>query len=171
MFRTDREQSFDLSLLHSVLARQRNEELSEASGVKTWELVIIQLSLLLPVLLLLLCWKYFPARLCVRQPGRAETERSESELPPSYSTADLFSLGVSVVDHLHPPPDYLDLERGAQSRLSLSSCRSCSGLTQLVVPVRTGSSSRAFLRQDSSLSVSGNYSSMYYVTTASTLSP
>ena len=152
-FRTEQEQSLDLSLLYSVLATQRTTEDSEAPGVKIWQLVIIQLSLLLPVIVLLLCWRYFPARLrCASQSDRGETERAE--LPPSYSNADLFSLGVSVADHLHPPPDYLDL--------SLTSCRSCSALTQLVAPVRTSHPSRAFLRQDSSLSVSGNDSRIYY---------
>ena len=152
-FRTEQEHSLDLSLLYSVLASQRTTEDSEAPGVKIWQLVIIQLSLLLPVIVLLLCWRYFPARLrCASQSDRGDTERAE--LPPSYSTADLFSLGVSVVDHLQPPPDYLDL--------SLTSCRSCSALTQLAAPVRTSHSSRAFLRQDSSLSVSGNDSRIYY---------
>ena len=156
VLRSDQGQSLDLSLLYSVLATQRNnkEEESESSGLQTWELLIIQLSLLLSVTVLLLCWRYFSPRLSMRQSDRAQIVKAD--LPPSYSTADLFSLGVSVVDHLHPPPDYLDLERGAQSRLSLTSCRSCSGLSHLLLPVRTSQASRTFLRQDSSLSVSGN---------------
>merc|ERR1712025_28653 len=33
------------------------------------------------------------------------------DLPPSYSIVDLHSLGVTVQDHLNPPPTYLDLYR------------------------------------------------------------
>ena len=87
---------------------------------------------------------------CVKK--QVKTEDKVCDLPPSYSTADLFSLGVSVSDHLQPPPEYLDLERPALSRVRLS---------HVMLPVRSPAVSRlssgfimqdvgrAFLRQDS----------------------
>ena len=103
MLRTNRGQSFDLSLLYTVLANQRNNQDHQPS-INTSHLVIIQLSILLSVLLVLLCWRYFK-RVCVTKEAR--TEEKVSDLPPSYSTADLYSLAVSVSDHLQPPPQYL----------------------------------------------------------------
>jgi hypothetical protein len=39
---------------------------------------------------------------------------SKSSLPPSYSTADLHTLAMSVQDYLYPPPDYKEIYRSAQ---------------------------------------------------------
>jgi hypothetical protein len=38
---------------------------------------------------------------------------SKSSLPPSYSTADLHTLAMSVQDYLYPPPDYKEIYRSA----------------------------------------------------------
>ena len=188
VFRTDKDQSFDLSLLYTVLASQRSSEDRQGtrSAMKTWELVIIQVSILVPVLLVLLCWRHLrPA--CVQQ--QASSEEKVRDLPPTYSTADLYSLAVSVTDHLQPPPEYLDtlqyldLDRGSQSRVRLSHVmlplrspsrvslsspavsrqQSRTSLSSMSSPVSKASLSsafimqdvgRAFLRQDSSLSSS-----------------
>merc|ERR1712183_465871 len=85
------------------------------------------------------------------------------DLPPSYSMRDLHTLGISVDDHLHPPPaylelfkddlQYLDLEAGHSrmaklsfcngdqgpprlARLSVASCATCSNESPVVVPVQ-----------------------------------
>ena len=186
VFRTDKDQSFDLSLLYTVLASQRSSEDRQGtrSAMKTWELVIIQVSILVPVLLVLLCWRHL-RRSCVQQ--QASSEEKVRDLPPTYSTADLYSLAVSVTDHLQPPPEYLDtlqyldLDRGSQSRVRLSHVmlplrspsrvslsspavsrqQSRTSLSSMSSPVSKASLSsafimqdvgRAFLRQDSSLS-------------------
>ena len=186
VFRTDKDQSFDLSLLYTVLASQRSSEDRQEtrSAMKTWELVIIQVSILVPVLLVLLCWRHL-RRSCVQQ--QASSEEKVRDLPPTYSTADLYSLAVSVTDHLQPPPEYLDtlqyldLDRGSQSRVRLSHVmlplrspsrvslsspavsrqQSRTSLSSMSSPVSKASLSsafimqdvgRAFLRQDSSLS-------------------
>ena len=186
VFRTDKDQSFDLSLLYTVLASQRSSEDRQEtrSAMKTWELVIIQVSILVPVLLVLLCWRHLRPS-CVQQ--QASTEEKVRDLPPTYSTADLYSLAVSVTDHLQPPPEYLDtlqyldLDRGSQSRVRLSHVmlplrspsrvslsspavsrqQSRTSLSSMSSPVSKASLSsafimqdvgRAFLRQDSSLS-------------------
>ena len=53
------------------------------------------------------------------------------DIPPSYSRADLSSLGISVNDFLNPPPAYpdltdnlryLDLEQGHNRLAKLSFC-------------------------------------------------
>ena len=186
VFRTDKDQSFDLSLLYTVLASQRSSEDRQEtrSAMKTWELVIIQVSILVPVLLVLLCWRHLRPS-CVQQ--QASSEEKVRDLPPTYSTADLYSLAVSVTDHLQPPPEYLDtlqyldLDRGSQSRVRLSHVmlplrspsrvslsspavsrqQSRTSLSSMSSPVSKASLSsafimqdvgRAFLRQDSSLS-------------------
>merc|ERR1712226_1300620 len=101
------------------------------------------------------------------------------DLPPSYSKADLRSLGISVNDYLNPPPayldlftdslQYLDLEQGHNrlaklsfcnedgtvarlARLSVASCENCSAESPVVVPVRpdrTSSASSAASRRSS----------------------
>ena len=77
-------------------------------------------------LLLVVIWRFLcngccPCPSLIRSPEAEAVTRSERDLPPSYSKADLFSVAMPVYDHLHPPPNYLesvaslqylDLERG-----------------------------------------------------------
>jgi hypothetical protein len=89
---------------------------------------------------------------------RKLSRSSSTDLPPSYSTADLHDLGLSVHDYLNPPPEYpgnnlqyLDLEAGNRrlsrlslnsadgitprhGRLSVASCNSCSSESVVVLP-------------------------------------
>ena len=171
VFRTDKDQSFDLSLLYTVLASQRSSEDRQEtrSAMKTWELVIIQVSILVPVLLVLLCWRHLRPS-CVQQ--QASSEEKVRDLPPTYSTADLYSLAVSVTDHLQPPPEYLDtlqyldLDRGSQSRVRLSHV-----MLPLRSPSRVSLSSPAVSRQQSRTSLSSMSSPVSRASLSSMSSP
>jgi len=188
----DNRNLLDLSLLWQVLEKHKNENKGkDALSVDrfhstTWELVVIQGVLLTILVLVSLSWafcckkKCFPRSSQMRNPSVSEALKS-SDLPPSYSRLDLTSLGLSVVDHLHPPPQYLDLfsdnlqyldlEQGHNrlaklsfcnedgsvprvARLSVASCENCSTDSPVVVPVRSERTSNV-----SSSSVSSRRSS------------
>merc|ERR1712024_357331 len=143
----------------------------------TWELVLIQAVLLTLLIMVAIIWAVCCKNNCCRsradQLSVAEALRKVSngklkDLPPSYSKADLRSLGISVNDYLNPPPayldlftdslQYLDLEQGHNrlaklsfcnedgtvarlARLSVASCENCSAESPVVVPVRPDRSS------------------------------
>jgi len=173
----------DLSLLWEVIDKHKQEQEGEVKHVNsTWELVLIQAVLLTLLIMVAIIWAVCCKNNCCRprpdQLSVAEALRKVSngklkDLPPSYSKADLRSLGISVNDYLNPPPayldlftdslQYLDLEQGHNrlaklsfcnedgtvarlARLSVASCENCSAESPVVVPVRpdrTSSSSSA----------------------------
>merc|ERR1712227_532489 len=136
----------------------------------TWELVILQAVLIVLLVIVVIIWALCCKRRCRRDDELSVAEalrkvsRSKRDLPPSYSKADLHSLGISVNDYLHPPPQYLDLftdnlqyldlEQGHNrlaklsfcnddgtgvsrvTRLSVASCENCSHESPVVVPTR-----------------------------------
>merc|ERR1712141_732776 len=161
--------TLDLSLLWEVIDKHRKakEDDVEQSNSK-WELVLIQAVLLTLLIVVAVIWAVCCKRNCCRsgqdQLSVAQALRKISrDLPPSYSKADLRSLGISVNDYLNPPPayldlftdslQYLDLEQGHNrlaklsfcnedgtvarlARLSVASCENCSAESPVVVPVR-----------------------------------
>lgn len=163
----------DLSLLWEVIDKHKQEQEGEVKHVNTtWELVLIQAVLLTLLIMVAIIWAVCCKNNCCRsradQLSVAEALRKVSngklkDLPPSYSKADLRSLGISVNDYLNPPPayldlftdslQYLDLEQGHNrlaklsfcnedgtvarlARLSVASCENCSAEAPVVVPVR-----------------------------------
>jgi len=163
----------DLSLLWEVIDKHKQEQEGEVKQVNsTWELVLIQAVLLTLLIMVAIIWAVCCKNNCCRsrtdQLSVAEALRKVSngklkDLPPSYSKADLRSLGISVNDYLNPPPayldlftdslQYLDLEQGHNrlaklsfcnedgtvarlARLSVASCENCSAESPVVVPVR-----------------------------------
>jgi len=179
----------DLSLLWEVIDKHKQEQEGEVKHVNTtWELVLIQAVLLTLLIMVAIIWAVCCKNNCCRsradQLSVAEALRKVSngklkDLPPSYSRADLRSLGISVNDYLNPPPayldlftdslQYLDLEQGHNrlaklsfcnedgtvgrlARLSVASCENCSAESPVVVPVRPD-------RTSSSSSVSSSASS------------
>jgi len=179
----------DLSLLWEVIDKHKQEQEGEVKHVNsTWELVLIQAVLLTLLIMVAIIWAVCCKNNCCRsradQLSVADALRKVSngklkDLPPSYSKADLRSLGISVNDYLNPPPayldlftdslQYLDLEQGHNrlaklsfcnedgtvarlARLSVASCENCSAESPVVVPVRPD-------RTSSSSSVSSSASS------------
>jgi len=167
------ERPLDLSLLWEVIDKHKQEQEGEVKHVNsTWELVLIQAVLLTLLIMVAIIWAVCCKNNCCRsraeQLSVAEALRKVSngklkDLPPSYSKADLRSLGISVNDYLNPPPayldlftdslQYLDLEQGHNrlaklsfcnedgtvarlARLSVASCENCSAESPVVVPVR-----------------------------------
>merc|ERR1712061_316983 len=159
----------------------------------TWELGLIQAVLLTLLIMVAIIWAVYCKNNCCRsrtdQLSVAEALRKVSngklkDLHPSYSKADLRSLGISVNDYLNPPPayldlftdslQYLDLEQGHNrlaklsfcnedgtvarlARLSVASCENCSAESPVVVPIRpdrTSSSSLASRRSSRNSRVS-----------------
>jgi len=173
----------DLSLLWEVIDKHKQEQEGEVKHVNTtWELVLIQAVLLTLLIMVAIIWAVCcknnccrprPDQLSVVEALRKVSNGKLKDLPPSYSKADLRSLGISVNDYLNPPPayldlftdslQYLDLEQGHNrlaklsfcnedgtvarlARLSVASCENCSAESPVVVPVRpdrTSSSSSA----------------------------
>jgi len=123
----DNGQNIDLNMLWQVLERHKQVmREKEEAGVnigKTWELVVVQGVILTVLLLIALMWAFCCRKKCFSRPDSvtvAEALRKVSkDLPPSYSTRDLHTLGISVGDHLHPPPAYLDLFRDDLQYLDL----------------------------------------------------
>jgi len=169
---------FDLSVLWEVLEKHKEQmEEKEESGKHintTWELVVVQGVLLTLLVMISVSWAFCCKRRCFKQPTNpsvAEALRKLSagkDMPPSYSTRDLHTLGISVNDYLNPPPEYLelftdnlqylDLEQGHNrlaklsfcsedgsvprgARLSVASCENCSSESPVVVPIRSDRSS------------------------------
>merc|ERR1711936_921157 len=175
--------TLDLSLLWEVIDKHRKakEEDVEQSNSK-WELVVIQAVLLTLLIVVAVIWAVCCKRNCCRsgqdQLSVAQALRKISrDLPPSYSKADLRSLGISVNGYLNPPPayldlftdslQYLDLEQGHNrlaklsfcnedgtvgrlARLSVASCENCSSESPVVVPVRPDRSSSSSVSSSAS---------------------
>ena len=168
----------NLDLLWEMIDRHRlNKEQDTLEGEytnTTWELVILQAVLIVLLVIVVIIWALCCKRRCRRDDELSVAEalrkvsRSKRDLPPSYSKADLHSLGISVNDYLHPPPQYLDLftdnlqyldlEQGhnrlaklsfcddegnvpRMARLSVASCENCNSESPVVVPVRSPRSS------------------------------
>lgn len=162
-------QPLDLKMLWHVLEKHKEvmkEKGGSGSGNTTWELVVVQGVILTVLVLISVMWAVCCRKRCFSQDDSvsvAEALRKLSrDMPPSYSTRDLHTLGISVNDHLHPPPaylelfkddlQYLDLEAGHSrmaklsfcsgdgaaprlARVSVASCASCSSESAVVVPV------------------------------------
>merc|ERR1719394_299343 len=138
----------------------------------TWELVIIQGVLIIVAIVWAICCrrrcKQRQEELSVAEALRKVSAARLKDLPPSYSKTDLHTLGISVNDYLHPPPQYLDLftdnlqyldlEQGhnrlaklsfcdddgnvpRMARLSVAICENCNSESPVVVPVRSPRSS------------------------------
>lgn len=181
----------DLSLLWEVIDKHKQEQEGEVKHVNsTWELVLIQAVLLTLLIMVAIIWAVCCKNNCCRsradQLSVAEALRKVSngklkDLPPSYSKADLRSLGISVNDYLNPPPayldlftdslQYLDLEQGHNrlaklsfcnedgtvarlARLSVASCENCSAESPVVVPVRPDRSSSSSVSSSASSAAS-----------------
>jgi len=115
----------DLSMLWQVLEKHKQHMAEkEAAGANintTWELVVVQGVLLTLLVVISVSWAFCCKKRCfstsdtvsvseaLRKLSNSSTK--SKDLPPSYSIIDLHSLGVSVQDHLNPPPTYLDLFR------------------------------------------------------------
>jgi len=162
----------DLSMLWQVLEKHKKamEEKDDAGEniSTTWELVVVQGVILTVLILISIMWAVCCRKRCFSNDNSvtvAEALRKLSkDLPPSYSTRDLHTLGISVNDHLNPPPAYLDLfkdnlqyldleagharmaklsfcsaEGGSSprlARLSVASCASCSSESPVIVPIQ-----------------------------------
>merc|ERR1711936_1185065 len=130
--------TLDLSLLWEVIDKHRQAKTAENDQASTkWELVLIQAVLLTLLIMVAVIWAVCCKKNCCRRNqdplSVAEALRKISkDLPPSYSKADLRSLGISVNDYLNPPPayldlftdslQYLDLEQGHNRLAKLSFC-------------------------------------------------
>lgn len=85
------------------------------NGMTTLELVIIQSILLALLVILSIVWAFCCKKRCVGDQtlgnhvvafARKLSSGSSRELPPSYSKVDLTSVGLTLNDHLNPPPTY-----------------------------------------------------------------
>jgi len=174
------ERPLDLNMLWEVLEKHKKvmQERDEAGGSigNTWELVVVQTVILVILALIALMWGFCCRKQCFANNNDTVSvsealRKLSKDLPPSYSMRDLHTLGISVDDHLHPPPaylelfkddlQYLDLEAGHSrmaklsfcngdqgpprlARLSVASCATCSNESPVVVPVE-GTESRPSL--------------------------
>jgi hypothetical protein len=86
-------------------------------GMTTIELVIVQAILLAVLILLSVIWACCCKKRCIEDPSnvsisglrslaRKLSTSSTRTLPPSYSKVDLTSVGLTLNDHLNPPPTY-----------------------------------------------------------------
>lgn len=86
-------------------------------GMTTIELVIVQAILLAVLILLSVIWACCCKKRCIGDPSnvsisglrslaRKLSTSSTRTLPPSYSKVDLTSVGLTLNDHLNPPPTY-----------------------------------------------------------------
>merc|ERR1712165_109960 len=181
--------TLDLSLLWEVIDKHRQAKTAENDQASTkWELVLIQAVLLTLLIMVAVIWAVCCKKNCCRRNqdplSVAEALRKISkDLPPSYSKADLRSLGISVNDYLNPPPayldlftdslQYLDLEQGHNrlaklsfcnedgtvgrlARLSVASCENCSSESPVVVPVRPDRLSQSSVSSASTASSSAS---------------
>merc|ERR1712152_23437 len=181
--------TLDLSLLWEVIDKHRQAKTAENDQAFTkWELVLIQAVLLTLLIMVAVIWAVCCKKNCCRRNqdplSVAEALRKISkDLPPSYSKADLRSLGISVNDYLNPPPayldlftdslQYLDLEQGHNrlanlsfcnedgtvgrlARLSVASCENCSSESPVVVPGRPDRLSQSSVSSASTASSSAS---------------
>jgi len=117
--------SLDLHMLWQVLERHKEQmaekEVAGQNIDTTWELVVVQGVLLTMLVLISLSWAFCCKKRCFSYPESVSVSEAlrklssnstkSNDFPPSYSIMDLHSLGISVQDHLNPPPTYLDLFR------------------------------------------------------------
>lgn len=91
------------------------ENNKDRHGMTTLELVIIQSILLASLVILSVIWAFCCKKRCVGDQtlgshvvafARKLSTGSSRELPPSYSKVDLTSVGLTLNDHLNPPPTY-----------------------------------------------------------------
>merc|ERR1711971_1427800 len=86
-------------------------------GMTTIELVIVQAILPAVLILLSVIWACCCKKRCIGDPAnvsisglrslaRKLSTSSNRTLPPSYSKVDLTSVGLTLNDHLNPPPTY-----------------------------------------------------------------
>jgi len=85
-------------------------------GMTTLELVIVQGVLLAVLIILSVVWACCCKKRCIgdqsnlsefsRALARKLSTSSNRTLPPSYSKVDLTSVGLTLNDHLNPPPSY-----------------------------------------------------------------
>lgn len=124
----------------------RGADDDEGGKMSTWELVVLQAVLLSLLILVSLLWAFCCKRRCNSDPivnemvalARKISGGSSKDLPPSYSKTDLTSVGLTVNDHLNPPPSYdraaclnlMELERksGVRQQMSTYSVSSISSL-------------------------------------------
>ena len=131
----------DLNMLWEVLEKHKKvmQERDKATGNigNTWELVVVQTVILVILALIALMWGFCCRKQCFANNNDTVSvsealRKLSKDLPPSYSMRDLHTLGISVDDHLHPPPaylelfkddlQYLDLEAGHSRMAKLSFC-------------------------------------------------
>jgi len=83
--------------------------------MSTWELVVLQTVLLTLLIIVSLLWAFCCKRRCLADQtlvhemvslARKISGGSSKDLPPSYSKTDLTEIGLTVDDHLNPPPTY-----------------------------------------------------------------
>ena len=136
----------DLNMLWEVLEKHKKvmQERDKATGNigNTWELVVVQTVILVILALIALMWGFCCRKQCFANNNDTVSvsealRKLSKDLPPSYSMRDLHTLGISVDDHLHPPPaylelfkddlQYLDLEAGHSRMAKLSFCNGDQG--------------------------------------------
>lgn len=85
--------------------------------MSTWELVVLQAVLLSLLIVVSLLWAFCCKKRCLTDRSTLMGEvvafarkisggSTKSELPPSYSKTDLTDVGLTIDDHLNPPPTY-----------------------------------------------------------------
>ena len=140
-------------MLWEVLEKHKKvmQERDEAGGSigNTWELVVVQTVILVILALIALMWGFCCRKQCFANNNDTVSvsealRKLSKDLPPSYSMRDLHTLGISVDDHLHPPPaylelfkddlQYLDLEAGHSRMAKLSFCNGDQGGHPIVIP-------------------------------------
>ena len=133
-------------MLWEVLEKHKKvmQERDKAAGNigNTWELVVVQTVILVILALIALMWGFCCRKQCFANNNDTVSvsealRKLSKDLPPSYSMRDLHTLGISVDDHLHPPPaylelfkddlQYLDLEAGHSRMAKLSFCNGDQG--------------------------------------------
>jgi len=144
------ERPLDLNMLWEVLEKHKKvmQERDKATGSigNTWELVVVQTVILVILALIALMWGFCCRKQCFANNNDTVSvsealRKLSKDLPPSYSMRDLHTLGISVDDHLHPPPaylelfkddlQYLDLEAGHSRMAKLSFCNGDQGPPRL----------------------------------------
>ena len=139
-------------MLWEVLEKHKKvmQERDKATGNigNTWELVVVQTVILVILALIALMWGFCCRKQCFANNNDTVSvsealRKLSKDLPPSYSMRDLHTLGISVDDHLHPPPaylelfkddlQYLDLEAGHSRMAKLSFCNGDQGIKLLLL--------------------------------------
>lgn len=138
-------------MLWEVLEKHKKvmQERDKATGNigNTWELVVVQTVILVILALIALMWGFCCRKQCFANNNDTVSvsealRKLSKDLPPSYSMRDLHTLGISVDDHLHPPPaylelfkddlQYLDLEAGHSRMAKLSFCNGDQGINLIL---------------------------------------